>query len=394
MYPIVLGCKNTLVNLKKIPLFMRLFIIMFLFAVGVMRAADSYSQNVLLDIEVQNQTIEKVLGEIEKQSEFTFFYNDKQINVNRLVSVTVTKETIFKVLDKIFKDTGISYSILDKSIILSNRKENINVGLENKKINGTVFDAKGEPIIGANVRVKGSTLGTITDLDGVFSLDVPENAILEVSYIGYESQTVHVADKTQFSFILKEDTEVLEDVVVIGYGSVKKSNLTGAVASVKMEEVPQTATTEVSNLLIGRVPGLSIRQNSAAPDGDYKMVIRGSASTNAENIPLYVIDGFPGGDINAVNPNDIESIEVLKDASSTSIYGARAANGVILVTTKRGKQGKVNINFKANASFQTMANPYDMMDAKEYMQMSNDFLLKIGSIIIRFIHMAMLILIR
>lgn len=394
MYPIVLGCKNTLVNLKKIPLFMRLFIIMFLFAVGVMRAADSYSQNVLLDIEVQNQTIEKVLGEIEKQSEFTFFYNDKQINVNRLVSVTVTKETIFKVLDKIFKDTGISYSILDKSIILSNRKANINVGLENKKINGTVFDAKGEPIIGANVRVKGSTLGTITDLDGVFSLDVPENAILEVSYIGYESQTVHVADKTQFSFILKEDTEVLEDVVVIGYGSVKKSNLTGAVASVKMEEVPQTATTEVSNLLIGRVPGLSIRQNSAAPDGDYKMVIRGSASTNAENIPLYVIDGFPGGDINAVNPNDIESIEVLKDASSTSIYGARAANGVILVTTKRGKQGKVNINFKANASFQTMANPYDMMDAKEYMQMSNDFLLKIGSIIIRFIHMVMLILIR
>lgn len=147
---------------------MRLFIIMFLFAVGVMRAADSYSQNVLLDIEVQNQTIEKVLGEIEKQSEFTFFYNDKQINVNRLVSVTVTKETIFKVLDKIFKDTGISYSILDKSIILSNRKANINVGLENKKINGTVFDAKGEPIIGANVRVKGSTLGTITDLDGVF----------------------------------------------------------------------------------------------------------------------------------------------------------------------------------------------------------------------------------
>lgn len=394
MYPIVLGCKNTLVNLKKIPLFMRLFIIMFLFAVGVMRAADSYSQNVLLDIEVQNQTIEKVLGEIEKQSEFTFFYNDKQINVNRLVSVTVTKETIFKVLDKIFKDTGISYSILDKSIILSNRKENINVGLENKKINGTVFDAKGEPIIGANVRVKGSTLGTITDLDGVFSLDVPENAILEVSYIGYESQTVHVADKTQFSFILKEDTEVLEDVVVIGYGSVKKSNLTGAVASVKMEEVLQTATTEVSNLLIGRVPGLSIRQNSAAPDGDYKMVIRGSASTNAENIPLYVIDGFPGGDINAVNPNDIESIEVLKDASSTSIYGARAANGVILVTTKRGKQGKVNINFKANASFQTMANPYDMMDAKEYMQMSNDFLLKIGSIIIRFIHMVMLILIQ
>ena len=295
---------------------MRLFIIMFLFAVGVMRAADSYSQNVLLDIEVQNQTIEKVLGEIEKQSEFTFFYNDKQINVNRLVSVTVTKETIFKVLDKIFKDTGISYSILDKSIILSNRKANINVGLENKKINGTVFDAKGEPIIGANVRVKGSTLGTITDLDGVFSLDVPENAILEVSYIGYESQTVHVADKTQFSFILKEDTEVLEDVVVIGYGSVKKSNLTGAVASVKMEEVPQTATTEVSNLLIGRVPGLSIRQNSAAPDGDYKMVIRGSASTNAENIPLYVIDGFPGGDINAVNPNDIESIEVLKDGDT------------------------------------------------------------------------------
>jgi len=280
--------KTHWLTLKKIPLFMRLFIIMFFFAAGVLRAADGYSQNAMLNIELRNQTIEKVLDEIERQSEFTFFYNDKQVNVNRMVSVSVTKENIFKVLDKVFKGTGISYSVLDKSIILSNKKAENLTQTEDKKVNGTVLDSKGEPIIGANVRVKGSTVGTITDLDGLFSLEVPENAVLEISYIGYETQTANVANKTQFSFVLKEDTEVLEDVVVIGYGSVKKSNLTGAMASVKMEEVPQTATTEVSNLLIGRVPGLSIRQNSAAPDGEYKMVIRGSASTNAENTPPYM----------------------------------------------------------------------------------------------------------
>lgn len=140
-----------------------------------------------------------------------------------------------------------------------------------------------------------------------------------------------------------------------------------------MDEVPQVATTSVSNLLIGRVPGLSIRQTSASPNGSYDMVIRGSASIEAGNTPLYVIDGFPGGDINAINPGDIESVEVLKDASATSIYGARASNGVILINTKKGKVGTLNVNFKANTSFQTISNPYDMVDAKDYMNLSNAF---------------------
>lgn len=181
-----------------------------------------------------------------------------------------------------------------------------------------------------------------------------------------------VAGKT-LSVTLREDTEVLDEVVVVGYGSVKKTNLTGAISSVKMEDVPQVATSSVSNLLIGRVPGLSIRQTSASPDGGYNMVIRGSASVEAGNDPLYVIDGFPGGDINTINPSDIESVEVLKDASATSIYGARAANGVILVNTKKGKVGTMNVRFKTNLSFQTVSNPYEMVNARDYMNLSNAF---------------------
>jgi TonB-dependent SusC/RagA subfamily outer membrane receptor len=165
----------------------------------------------------------------------------------------------------------------------------------------------------------------------------------------------------------------LEEVVVVGYGSVKKSNLTGAISSVKMADIPMVTTTSVSNLLTGRVPGLTITQTSAEPTGGYSVLIRGATSTGAGNSPLYVVDGFPGGNISAISPNDIESIEVLKDASATAIYGARAANGVILVNTKKGKAGALNVSVQLNASAQTISNPYDMVSAKDYMKLTNAF---------------------
>lgn len=246
------------------------------------------------------------------------------------------------------------------------------VSFAQRPIEGTVTDSNGEQLIG--VSVKAGKTGAVTDLNGHYTLqDVSKGTPIEFSYVGYQTQTVKADDRNVINIIMREDNKQLDELVVVGYGSVKKSNLTGAISTVKMDDIPQVATTSVSNLLEGHVAGLSIRQTSASPDGDYNMVIRGAASVGAGNTPLYVIDGFPGGDINTINPSDIESVEVLKDASATAIYGARAANGVIIINTKKGKKGSLNINFKSNVSFQTISNPYDLVSAKDYMNLSNSF---------------------
>ena len=237
---------------------------------------------------------------------------------------------------------------------------------------GVVTDRDGQPIIGAALLVQGTANGVVTDAQGQFRITAPEGAILEVSCIGYATLSV-VAETGNMAIVLEEDSELLEETVVVGYGSVKKSSLTGAVASVKMDNVEKTGSIDVANALMGRVAGLDVMQTAVSPDASYSMVIRGQASTGAGNSPLYVIDGFPGGDINSVNPNDIESIEVLKDASSTSIYGARAANGVILVTTKKGREGQAEVKFKAYGSLQSIHNPYDIMGSEEYMHTVNNY---------------------
>ena len=345
---------------------------LFVFA-GTAFATESYSQTMKVTVVADNVSTGKVISEIEKQTDYLFVYNVNEVNLKRNVKVNAQNKSVAEVLNKIFEGTDIYYAMEGKNIMLMSKAKEGGAVQQVNKVTGIVKDANGEPIIGANVMVKGQSIGTITDIDGRFVLDAPKDAILQISYIGYITQDISVKGKNELAIQLKEDAQAIEEVVVVGYGSVKKSNLTGALSSVKMDEVPQVATTSVSNLLIGRVPGLSIRQTSASPNGSYDMVIRGSASIEAGNTPLYVIDGFPGGDINAINPGDIESVEVLKDASATSIYGARASNGVILINTKKGKVGTLNVNFKANTSFQTISNPYDMVDAKDYMNLSNAF---------------------
>lgn len=246
------------------------------------------------------------------------------------------------------------------------------ISFAQQSIEGTVTDSNGEQLIGVSVTTGKN--GTVTDLNGHYILYNVENGTpIEFSYVGYQTQSIKADGRTIISVKLKEDNKYLEELVVVGYGAVKKSNLTGAISTVKMDDIPQVATTSVSNLLEGHVAGLSIRRNSASPDGGYDMVIRGAASVSAGNTPLYVIDGFPGGDINTINPSDIESVEVLKDASATAIYGARAANGVIIINTKKGKKGILNINLKSNVSFQTISNPYKLVSAKDYMRLANDF---------------------
>lgn len=219
---------------------------------------------------------------------------------------------------------------------------------QSQKISGTVVDENGEPMIGVTVKVKGAQAATVTDLDGNFSLNISGNVkSIVVSYIGYNSQTVTLAGKRQLQIKLVPDAQVMDEVVVVGYGTVKRRDLTGAISSVKSEEIKQAPVVNAMEGLAGKISGLDITRESGQAGTSPQILLRGNRSLNADCSPLYVIDGVSGGSIDNINPNDIESIEVLKDASSTAIYGSAGANGVIIVTTKQGVKGKVQIDFNA-----------------------------------------------
>lgn len=234
-------------------------------------------------------------------------------------------------------------------------------------ITGVVKDAAGESIIGASVIEKGTTNGTITDFDGNFTLQVESDAVLSISFVGYQPQDVPVAGKSMINVILKEDTEVLDEVVVVGYGVQKKKLVTGATVQVKGDDLQKLNTVSALGALQSQSPGVNITQSSGMPGEGYKVNVRGMGTVGS-SAPLYVIDGVAGGDINMLNPADIESIDVLKDAASAAIYGARAANGVILVTTKQGKTGKVNISYDGYYGFQKIAKKPELLNAKQYME--------------------------
>lgn len=233
-------------------------------------------------------------------------------------------------------------------------------------ITGSVLDDRGESIIGANVLEKGTTNGTITDFDGKFTLNVQPGAVLEVSFIGYVTQQITVGNQNSLRIVLKEDSEILDEVVVIGYGVQKKKLVTGATVQVKGEDVQKLNTTSVLGALQSQTPGVNITANNGQPGEGFKVNVRGLGTTG-DAAPLYVIDGVAGGDINTLNPADIESIDVLKDAASAAIYGARAANGVILVTTKQGKTGKVQVTYDGYIGWQNVYKNPGLLNAKEYM---------------------------
>ena len=243
-----------------------------------------------------------------------------------------------------------------------------------KTVHGTVVDQSGIPIIGANVLVKGTTLGSITDMDGKFVIEgVPSDAVLEISYIGYKTQNITVGSKSQFNVTLSEDSESLDEVVVVGYGTQKKVTVTGSVASVSGEELKASPTSNLTNAMVGRMPGVIGFQTADEPGGGGTTIrIRGTNSLGSKD-PLIVIDGVPDrdGGMNRLNPNEIESMSVLKDASA-AIYGARAANGVILITTKRGKEGKPTVTFDASAGFSQAARIPKMANAAQYAEMINE----------------------
>lgn len=296
-----------------------------------------------------NQTLKTVLKEVETQTGMSIVYKTDEVNVDKKVSAKFTDASIDDVLSKVL-DKSLTWHIQDKMIVITKRQKS---SVSDKKITvtGKVLDSQNMPIIGASVVVKGTSNGTISDFDGNFSFTAPENSLIEVSYIGYKSQQLTAVDGRTLSIIMKEDTEVLDEVVVVGFGTQKKVNLTGAVGTVDSEVFSSRPVSNVSEMLQGTVPGLNITggdgtsMNSAAS----KINVRGMTTIGegSSGNPLILIDGMEG-DLNSVNPQDIENISVLKDAASSSIYGSRAPFGVILITTKSGSAGKMSVNYNNN----------------------------------------------
>lgn len=356
-------------------------------------SAKSYSQEAKVSLEVENVTVNEVFEIIRSQTAYSFWFDLKNVDISRKVSVNAKEKSVKEVLSTILKGQNLDIRINGNHIVIVPRNTLPKEGaLQNKKtITGTVLDKLGEPIIGANVVEKGTANGVVTDLDGKFSITVAGNAVLQVSYIGYIGLDVPVRNQTSLRIVLKEDLQALDEVVVVGYGTMKKRDLTGAVSSVKMEDTPLTTVGSVSQVLAGKAAGLQVNTVSAQPGGTANFRIRGAASPNTGmNDPLILIDGFPvtntenhesgyygrgsGNNILAtLNPNDIESIEVLKDASSSAIYGSRAGNGVIIITTKRGKQGNATVKYSGSATVQRMANPYEVLDARDFMIQRNKY---------------------
>ncbi len=372
--PLIWDKKTCGLALPKVPIVMKsLFYACLLSSAGLTYASNSYAQTTMVSINVENQTVKEVLDEIENTTEYSFFYNTRHVDLDRKVSVNINNADIFEVLDDVFSGTNVVYSVKDRSIILSVKDVSPVITQNYNKITGTVVDASGIPVIGANVMVKGTSTGTITDMDGRFTLDVPKDAILEVSYIGYSTQTVKVGGQNSLSIMLKEDTQALDEVVVVGYGTVKKRDLTGSVGPVNSAKITAVPTTTASEALQGRIPGVIVSNSNWSPGSTPNVMIRGKRSITASNEPLYVIDGVPiTGGLGEISPSDIESMEVLKDASATAIYGSRGANGVILITTKSGKSGKTQIEYNGYAGAQTILNQLELWNGPEYAEYTRE----------------------
>ncbi|MCL2649744.1 MAG: TonB-dependent receptor [Candidatus Azobacteroides sp.] len=298
-----------------------------------------------ITISANKQNIKQVILQIEKNSEYSFFYSDDFLDLNKTISINVSNEGIETVLDRVFQNTNIKYRIEnDKQIVLTvvDKQKTQDPSSESKrKIAGAITDEKGEPLIGASIVVKGTTTGTITDLDGRFTLQASKDDILRISYIGYKPKEVKADEKTELNITLIEDSKVLNDLVVVGFGVQKRVNLTGAVSTISGENFQSRPVQSATQALQGVSPGLRITQSEGLMDNNPSINIRGIGTIDdrVSNAPLILIDGMEG-DINTINPQDIENISVLKDAAASSIYGSKAPYGVILVTTKKGVKGK------------------------------------------------------
>ena len=337
------------------------------FGVGLFLAGSLSVNAQKVSFNGERLSLKQAFEKIESVSKYKIAYNTSQLDVNKQVVLNQKNQDVLQILSDLLKGTNCVYQVNDNYIVITLKDDE-----KVKKIKGTIKDSAGEPIIGANVILKGdATVGSITDIDGNFDLSVPSNATLQVSYIGYNTQDVPVGNKSFLNITLKEDTETLDEVVVVGYGSQKKVNVIGSIASVDSKALESRAVPDVSNMLTGQMSGVTITQESGNPGQDAGTIrIRGVGSFGATPSPLVLVDGLPGS-LSDLTPADIDNISVLKDASSAAIYGSRAANGVILVTTKKGKEGKARIIYNGSVGMSQATELPELAHSYEYAEFYN-----------------------
>jgi TonB-linked SusC/RagA family outer membrane protein len=352
--------------LKKILLTMRIVFALLVLGILHANATNAYSQQTRLSLDITDAQLVAVLDEIEDLSEFYFLYNEKLLDIERKVSVKADNELIDEILKGLFAGTDVTFTIYDRKIILAPDFDAGAMGVQQSRVSGTVKEANGNPLPGVTVQIKGTSIGVLTDVAGNFELtDVPQSAILVFSFVGMKSQEIPVGNNTLFNVVMTVDLIGMEEIVVTGYATQTKASLTGSVATVGTEELLTVPATNVVQRLQGRISGVSII-NSHVPGGDATVRIRGLGTIN-NNDPLYVIDGVPTKEgLSSINPNDIESITVLKDAASSAIYGASGANGVIIVTTRHGKGQEPSIRVDIKGGISQITKTYDLLNTQEY----------------------------
>ena len=366
------------IMVRKGFLIMKLFL--FLMVLGVFHSSASISQTKQFKLNERNISVKQALALIEGQSEFRFFYETDKLNLDYMLDINISTSTIEDALDQILDQSSIEYKVLDNNFVVLKSKDvgdHFNSLQQQKSISGKVTDSSGQSLPGVTIVVKGTTNGIITDTNGNYSIpNVPESTILQFSFVGMKTQEVAVAGKFTIDVTLVEETIGIEEIVAIGYGTQKKRDVTGAMANINTEELSEIPVSSIGQKLQGKLAGVQINQNNGEPGGALSFRIRGAASILAGNSPLIVIDGFPTtSGLETLSPDEIESISVLKDASSSSLYGSRAANGVILVTTKQAKIGESSIEFSSYVGIQSVSDrgKPDLMNAREFAQFKKEY---------------------
>ncbi|TRX60892.1 TonB-dependent receptor [Fulvivirga sp. M361] len=348
-------------------------------AAHAVRLTDQRDGNEKISIHVSRVPLEEVFDVIKKQTDFVFSYPKELLEDKKKYTLDYNEIILSSLLDQIARESGLEFKIINQNISVrrARKKEadlpkNLTKKVE-RQIKGRVLDELGDPLPGASVLLSGTTNGTSTDADGNFTLSVPDNATsLTVSYIGFRTQEVPLTSTTELVVVMQSDASQLGEIVVVGYGIQKRSDVSGSVAKVEMDKALAIPNTNISEMIRGQAPGVQVTLGSARPGGTSDILIRGRNSITGGNAPLIVLDGFPIEDINDVNPDDIVSIEVLKDASAQAVYGARASNGVVLITTQRARSGKMTVALNSYATVQTLSKNFDLYSAEEFAQLRRE----------------------
>ncbi|WP_159518157.1 TonB-dependent receptor [Sunxiuqinia indica] len=360
----VRGFLQKIVRLRVF-IIMKLTVFFICFSVLSSIASGTYSQSSKISLDLNQTSIKYALKEIENTTNYYFLYNNDLVDVDKTVSVKISNKSIEEVLDKLFQGEDVKYMVMDRQIIITPEKSQEQTVTKQAKITGKVTDSEGNSLPGVTVVIKGTTVGTITDFDGNYSIEAASNDVLIFSFVGMASQEILVGDKQNVSVTLNEEAIGVDEIVVVGYGTQKKSDITGSVTSVSKERLQKIPVSNVMQAVQGSVSGVNIQQVSSIPGEAPSILVRGGGSLTAKTDPYVVVDGIPiskmGGSINDINPNDIESIEILKDASATAIYGMNGANGVILVTTKSGGTTEPQIRYSGYFGVEEFAHVPEMV---------------------------------